>query len=53
MLHKIRFGEILLLSTGVLLLANVLIISQTGDFTVWIGTKVIYFVGVVLFIFDR
>ncbi len=52
-LGKLRFGETLIFLTGILLLGNVLFISQTGDFTYWVAAKLAYVLGVLLFIFEK
>ena len=53
MLSSIRLGEVLILVTGFLILFNVWFIGSTGNFDFWILAKILYVIGVALFILDR
>lgn len=44
-------SEMTLVCAGLLLLASVFVISQTGNFDVWVAAKALYAVGVLIFLF--
>jgi hypothetical protein len=48
-----KVSEIILLLSGVGILGSVLILFLTGSFVVWIAAKILYGVGVLLFIANR
>lgn len=51
--RQVRVGEVLMILAGLLLLSNVYIIAATGDFTLWVMTKIVYAAGLLFLLFDR
>jgi len=48
-----RKSEVIMLIAGLSVLASVVSVATTGDFTFWKITKFFYVFGVVLIIFDK
>ena len=48
-----RKSEVIMLIAGLSILASVVSVATTGDFTFWKITKLFYIFGVVLIIFDK
>ena len=46
-------SEIILLLSGIGILGSVLVLFITGSFSIWIVAKVLYGVGVFLFVINR
>jgi len=46
-------SEILLMLAGLFVLASVVLLSFTGNFSFWIMAKILYGVGVILFLFSK
>lgn len=51
--HLFRASEWAVIAAGIFLLAGIAFIAVTGDFTVWLAAKLVFAVGLLLFIFDR
>lgn len=49
----IRMSEIVLIVSGVLILVSVPIIFSTENFTLWVYAKMLYVIGVAVFVFDK
>ena len=49
----IRISEIVLIVSGLLILISVPIIFQTENFTLWVYAKILYVIGVSIFVFDK
>ena len=45
-------SELILILAGLFVLVSVLLISLTGSFDLWIIAKILYALGVILFIFN-
>jgi uncharacterized membrane protein SirB2 len=51
-LRVMHLSEIVLALSGVLILASLVMISSGGDFSVWVVAKILYLIGVIVFIFS-
>lgn len=52
-MSDIRVSEMVLIVSGVLILVSVPIIYSTANFTLWVYAKMLYVIGVAIFVFDK
>lgn len=52
LVKSFRTSELILALAGFLILASVLILSLTADFTLFAISKIVYALGVVVFVFS-
>ena len=52
-MSDIRVSEMVLIVSGLLILVSVPIIYSSGNFTLWVYAKILYGIGVLIFVFDK